>query len=211
MKKPDNDKSSWLWHRPDSRWLLRIPLGGFVMFVLGAITLGAVNFALHETSSTEFCYNCHSHDSFIRPEYEASSHFINTAGVRAECADCHLPHDNWFELVWTKAVVSLDIVPELLGRISTEEKYEAHRSTMATAVWREFKENDSEYCRSCHSFAAMQLEEQGRTAARRHSMATENGQTCIDCHFGIVHREPADAEEILERLDRERDPAASGD
>ena len=76
------------------RSLMGISLSGLVAFVLGAAALGTTNFILHETSSTEFCYECHSHDAFIRPEYESSTHFQNSSGVRAQCADCHLPHNN---------------------------------------------------------------------------------------------------------------------
>ena len=139
----DKNASSSLWRKPSRKWQLGVPLGGFLAFVLGAIALGTTNYVVHKTSETEFCYMCHSHENFIRPEYEASSHFSNAAGVRAGCADCHLPHDNWFDLMWTKAVVSLDIVPELAGKLDTAEKYEAHRAEMAQAVWREFNENDS--------------------------------------------------------------------
>lgn len=203
MSEQDQDSKSVWWRKPSSKWLLGIPLGGFVAFGLGAVALGTMNFVLHETSSTEFCYTCHSHDAFIRPEYEASSHFVNVSGVRAGCSDCHLPHDNWFELVWTKAVVSLDIIPEVMGKLDTAEKYEAHRAEMAEDVWRQFKANDSKFCRSCHAFEAMDLEVQGRSTARRHSQATERGQTCIDCHYGIVHKEPENTEEILDALTAE--------
>ncbi len=203
MRDPTREDGKGIWDKPKSKWLLGIPLGGLAAFVLGAIALGGTNYLLHETSATEFCYVCHSHDSFIRPEYEASSHFSNMAGVRAECADCHLPHDNWFEFVWTKAVVSLDIIPELTGKLDTAEKYEAHRAEMAESVWRQFKENDSRFCRSCHSYEAMDLDAQERRTARQHSRAPENGETCIDCHYGIVHEEPETAEEIIERLQAE--------
>ena len=195
------EKAGNAWKRPSSKWLFGIPFGGFIAFALGAIALGTTNAVLHASSTTEFCYACHSHEQFIRPEYEASSHFINAAGVRAQCADCHLPHDNWFALVWTKAVVSLDIIPELAGKLDTAEKYEAHRAEMAESVWRQFKKNDSQFCRSCHSTEAMDLEEQGRATARKHTR--DKGETCIDCHYGIVHREPAHADEIMERLQEE--------
>lgn len=194
------EKKSGIWAKPGSKWLLGIPLGGFIAFVFGAVALGSTNYVLHQTSSTEFCYLCHSHEAFIKPEYEASSHFKNLTGVRAECADCHLPHDNWFELVWTKAVVSLDIIPEMMGKLDTAEKYEEHRAEMATSVWRQFRENDSKFCRSCHSYEAMDLENQERRTARQHSRAAENGETCIDCHYGIVHVAPENADEILENL-----------
>lgn len=200
MSENEQRPSSRLWKRPTKKWLLGIPLGGFLAFVVGAIALGTTNYILHETSSTEFCYACHSHDAFIRPEYEASSHFKNASGVRAGCSDCHLPHDNWFELTWTKMVVSLDIIPEVMGKLDTAEKYESHRAEMAESVWRQFKDNDSKFCRSCHSFDSMDLESQDRRAARRHSGAAENGETCIDCHYSIVHKEPDGTEAIMERI-----------
>jgi nitrate/TMAO reductase-like tetraheme cytochrome c subunit len=209
MADANNEKRAGFWRKPSSKWLLGIPLGGFVAFVAGAMALGTTNYVLHETSSTEFCYACHSHDQFIRPEYEASSHFINTAGVRAGCSDCHLPHDSWFELVWTKAVVSLDIIPEVMGKLDSAGKYEAHRAEMAESVWRQFKDNDSKFCRSCHAVDAMDLEAQGHSTARRHTSAREKGETCIDCHYGIVHKEPEDASDILDRIDAERaEPSA---
>ncbi len=198
----DSSEGRWsrLWKQPSQKWLLGIPVGALIAFGIGAVALGTMNYALHATSSTEFCYSCHSHENFIKPEYEASSHFINQAGVRAGCADCHLPHDSWFQLVWTKAVVSLDVIPELMGEIDTAEKYEDHRARMAESVWRQFKDNDSAFCRSCHSLEAMDLDAQGRKVARRHSKAEERGETCIDCHYGIVHAEPENADDIIDRL-----------
>ena len=200
MNDPIDEQQKSVWDRPARKWLLGIPLGGFIAFALGAVALGSTNYILHETSSTEFCYACHSHEAFIKPEYESSSHFSNLSGVRAECADCHLPHDNWFELVWTKAVVSLDIIPEMMGKLDTQEKYDEHRAEMAASVWKQFRGNDSKFCRSCHSLDAMDLETQERRKARRHSQAAENGDTCIDCHWGIVHTPPENAEEILDSL-----------
>jgi len=194
-----------LWSKPKLKWLLGVPIGGFLAFGLGMMALGTTNFALHATSTTEFCFTCHSHEVNIRPEYEASSHFANTSGVRAGCGDCHLPHDNWFELTWTKAVVSLDIIPELMGKLSTPEKYEAHRAEMAEAVWHQFKNNDSKFCRSCHSFDAMNLEAQERRTARRHTRAQEEGQTCVQCHYGIVHKLPEGADDMIETIFAEAD------
>jgi nitrate/TMAO reductase-like tetraheme cytochrome c subunit len=210
MSELNKSKISKVWKQPSKKWLLGIPLGGLIAFVLGAVALGTMNFVLHETSTTEFCYSCHSHEAFIKPEYEASSHFVNQAGVRAGCSDCHLPHDNWFEYVWTKAVVSLDIIPEIMGKLDTAEKYEAHRAEMAESVWRQFKENDSKFCRGCHSVEAMDLEAQGRSTARRHSKAAERSETCIDCHYGIVHQEPEGADQTIENLQEEYKIATSG-
>jgi nitrate/TMAO reductase-like tetraheme cytochrome c subunit len=187
---------SRLWARPKSRWLLGVPVGGLLMLGVGAVGLGSVNWAVHQTSSTEFCFACHSHQQFIRPEYEASSHFKNAVGVRAGCSDCHLPHDNWFELMYTKVLVSSDLVREIAGKISTKEKFEANRGEMAQKVWKQMLANDSRFCRSCHSFQAMDLKEQGGMPARMHTQAMQSGKTCIECHRGIVHALPENAEQL---------------
>ena len=178
-----------LWQQHNKWWLLGIPLGGFLMLGLGAIGLGVTNFVVHETSSTEFCFSCHSHETNIRAEYEASSHFANRTGVRAACSDCHLPKDNWFELMATKVIVSADIIPELTGKLDTPEKWEEHRREMAEKVWADFRENDSRYCRSCHIDTAMK--NNSPMAERMHAMARDKGKTCIDCHKGLVHKLPS--------------------
>ncbi len=182
----NNEERGWFWKKPRRKWLLGIPVGGVVAFFLGAIALGGFNTALHMSSETEFCFACHSHELNIRPEYEASSHAHNAAGVRAECSDCHLPRP-WFEYVWTKMVVSLDIIPELQGVISTEEKYEARRGELKRKVWTHYKENGSEYCMHCHQWEHMAAESQSKMATRMHERAQERGQTCIDCHRGLAH------------------------
>jgi trimethylamine-N-oxide reductase (cytochrome c) cytochrome c-type subunit TorY len=171
-------------------------VGGLLMLVVGAGALGSMNWVVHKTSETSFCYTCHSHQSFIRPEYEQSSHFRNASGVRAGCSDCHLPHDNWFELMYTKALVSADVITELRGKIGTAEKYEAQRGHMAQEVWQQMLANDSKFCRSCHSFDAMNLEAQRRMPGRMHANAMESGKTCIECHRGIVHALPENAEQL---------------
>lgn len=187
-----------LWRRPRARWACGIPLGGVVAFFLGAAALGAFDWVMHQTSTNEFCYSCHSHEAFVRPAYEASLHFSNASGVRADCADCHLPEE-FFSLVWTKAVVSLDIIPELTGKISTAEKYEAHREAMSESVWEQFRANDSQFCRSCHAVEAMSLEAQSSMAARIHANLESGGRTCIDCHQRIVHQMPAATEIDVDR------------
>ena len=203
----ESKKGWWarLWARPNSKWLLGIPLGGFLAVGVGAAGLGTLNYTLHASSETEFCYACHSHEKFIKPEYEASSHFKNQAGVQAACKDCHLPdmETDWFEYVTKKIIVSKDIIPELAGALATEEKFEAFRPHGAEKVWRKMKANDSKYCRKCHSIDNMDLEAQGRFTSRRHSTAEKRGQTCIDCHYGIVHKLPENATDILARIDEE--------
>ena len=179
-----------LWQTPNNRWLPAASLGGLVMLMLGAAGLGVTNFIVHKTSENEFCFSCHSHEVNIRAEYEASSHFANRTGVRASCADCHLPKDSWLELMTTKVIVSADIIPEFSGKLDTPEKWEHHRSEMAERVWHEYRENDSKFCRNCHLPEATRTNLQSSMAATMHAAGSKSGRTCIDCHKGLVHALP---------------------
>lgn len=186
MSNNDEKRRGWFWKRPHSKWLLGIPIGAVVAFFLGGIALAGFNTALDMTSKTEFCFACHSLELNIKPEYMASSHAFNAAGVRAECKDCHLP-EAWFPYVKKKIIVSLDIIPELQGVISTEEKYEARRGKLKRKVWAHYLENESEYCMHCHQWETMAAEPQSRMATRMHERAQERGQSCIYCHRGLAH------------------------
>ena len=171
--------------------LFGIPTIGLVAFALGVFALGGFNWAMEVTSETGFCLSCHEMEAFVYPEYQASIHYSNAAGIRAECVDCHLPSHNWFAKVATKIYVSKDLWFHLTGKIATPERYEMHRLEMAQREWDRLAANDSRECRSCHTFAAMDNEAQARFAARRHEAAVAEGQTCIDCHRGVAHTLPA--------------------
>ncbi len=81
------------------------------------------------------------------------------------------------------------------------KKYEAYRWNMASRVWAKMKATDSRECRNCHDFENMNLDEQDRSARKKHGRATEKGQTCIDCHKGIAHIEPDEPEEEEDQAD----------
>jgi len=157
--------------------------------IIGWLTLGGTTAVMHYTSSTEFCTSCHSME-IPYEEYEGSIHFSNAKGIRAECADCHIPSDP-VDYVITKIRASKDIYHEFVtGKIDTEDKYEEHRMAMAETVWAQLRANDSATCRSCHEFDAMDTYEQSENAAKMHQYGQENNQTCIDCHKGVAHFAP---------------------
>ena len=75
------------------------------------------------------------------------------------------------------------------------KKYNANRWKMANSVWDKMRASNSRECRNCHDFENMDLDTQSRSARKQHGRATEKGETCIDCHKGIVHIEPDEPEE----------------
>lgn len=164
-----------------------------LVFAAGMIAAGLFNVGLSATNTTEFCTDCHSMKINLE-EYKETPHYKNTSGVRASCADCHVPKQFVPKMI-AKVMAYKDVLHEILGTIDTKEKYESHRWEMANRVWDKMKANDSRECRSCHDYDQMDLSEQDRSARKRHARAVDEGRTCIDCHKGIAHEEPDEPEE----------------
>jgi cytochrome c-type protein NapC len=164
-----------------------------LVFLAGVVFTGLFNIGLSATNQMEFCTDCHSMKVNLE-EYKETLHYKNASGVRADCADCHVPKQFGPKMI-AKVLAYKDVLHEILGTIDTKEKYEAHRWDMASRVWAKMKANDSRECRSCHALDQMDLAEQDRSARKRHARAEDEGKTCIDCHKGIAHEEPDEPEE----------------
>lgn len=167
--------------RRSRAWLWLLLLG----IIIGAALLAGTATVMHKTSDTAFCISCHTMEQPLA-EYQGSIHFQNTKGIRAECADCHVPHQP-IDYLLTKVAALKDVYGEVTGKIDTPEKYEAHKLAMAQSVWDTLKKNDSATCRSCHSYDAMDVIAQKPEARQQHPVAIKNGETCIDCHKGVAH------------------------
>lgn len=169
------------------------------VFFLGFLSFGAMNLFFSVTNEMEFCTSCHSMKINLE-EYKETVHYQNSMGVRATCSDCHVPK-TFFRKVKAKIIASKDVYHEYIGNFAVSkdikndpekyaEHYEKYRWQMANAVWDKMRASDSAECRTCHTYEAMDFEEQGRSAQRRHPRAMEDGKTCIDCHQGIAHKMP---------------------
>ena len=177
-----------LW-RPSTRFALGtlIIIGG----IGGILFWGAFNWAMEVSNTESFCISCHEMRNTVYKELQETVHYANRTGVRAVCSDCHVPKE-WHYKVLRKMQATVNELPKkVLGTIDTPEKFEAQRLALAQHVWATMKANDSRECRNCHSMASMDLEKQVRPAQRRHKVALEKGQTCIECHQGIAHKLPA--------------------
>lgn len=160
-----------------------------VGFLLGALFWGGFNWTVEATSSNEFCLSCHELRDNVYEHYAQSSHYSNVSGIRVGCADCHVPQD-LVGKVRRKLQGINEIYHHFAGTISTPEKFEANRARMAQKVWATFEANDSATCRTCHSFDAMTIAAQSAEAQKNHPVAIEEGDTCISCHKGLVHKMP---------------------
>ena len=158
--------------------------------VVGGALIGAGAATLHLTATEQFCSSaCHEMKNNVTAEFKGTIHDKNRSGVRATCADCHIPHE-LVPMMIRKIEASREVWGHLTGYIDTPAKFEKARHTMAVREWTRMKKNDSQECRNCHDAAAMDPEKQSETARARHAKAKAEGTTCIDCHFGIAHKEP---------------------
>jgi len=187
-------ESRWqrLWRKPRSRWLLGIPVGGFLFLGIGAAAWGGFNAGLHYSNTFAFCTSCHEMKDSMLPEYLVSSHGKNAAGFRAICSDCHVPRD-FMPKMGAKIAASYNELPKwVTGSRRPKEKFEAARVEMARNVLAKMRATDSRECRGCHSIDAMDKEAQDSSAAKKHDAVRmkERGETCVDCHQGIGHELP---------------------
>jgi nitrate/TMAO reductase-like tetraheme cytochrome c subunit len=174
--------------RPSARWsVLALLVTGAVV---GFVATAGTQVMVEVTGTDAFCgTTCHSMQ-WVAKEHATSVHAVNHAGVKAGCHDCHIPK-HYPELLWYKAKAGTkDIVGEIAGVISTEEKFKKERKRMAEHVWEEYKANDSQSCRNCHKFDAEIVKKQKEFVQPMHQQVLEGKATCIDCHKGIAHTAP---------------------
>ena len=195
--------SSWwsILRRPSLRYsLLTLLLAGFVG---GIVFWGGFNTAMEATNTMPFCKSCHEMRAYVYEEYSTKIHYQNRTGVQATCSDCHVPKE-WFHKVIRKIQASRELYHWALGSIRTPEQFEAKRLTLAKNVWASMKRTDSRECRNCHTIESMNPEFQQPRARKSHLDAMAAGNTCIDCHKGIAHKNVRDllSDEELEELEK---------
>jgi cytochrome c-type protein NapC len=162
-----------------------------VGFVSGIVFWGGFNTVMEATNTLGFCTSCHEMRDNVFKEYSTTIHYQNRTGVQATCSDCHVPKD-WVHKFIRKIQASNEVFHWALGSVNTPEKFDAKRLTLAGNVWRQMKETDSRECRNCHTIESMNPEFQRPRARKQHLSAMEAGNTCIDCHKGIAHKNVRD-------------------
>ena len=160
-----------------------------VGFVAGVVFWGGFNTVVEATNTEQFCIGCHEMKDNVYREYTETIHYRNRTGVRAVCADCHVPHD-WGPKMLRKIQASRELYGKVMGTVDTREKFEAKRLELAEREWARMKANHSLECRNCHSMDSMDTEKQKPRAKKSHELAVKNNDPCIACHKGIAHHKP---------------------
>jgi cytochrome c-type protein NapC len=164
-------------------------VAGLIGLFAGAVVFAGTTAGLAWTNTEAFCTGCHEMRDNVYAEYKDTIHDKNRSGVRATCPDCHVPHELGPKLI-RKVQATGELWGAITGKIDTKEKFQAHRYDMAKHVWKRMKTTDSLECRNCHSVAGFSKDLQSEKAQTRHAKGIAEGKTCIDCHFGIAHKEP---------------------
>ncbi len=177
---------AWLGRHAPLKLAIVAALLGLSVGVAGMLGSTA---GLAWTNTEKFCIGCHEMKDNAYAEFKGTIHDSNRSGVRATCPDCHVPREFGPKMV-RKVHATWELYGALIGKIDTKEKFEKHRYEMAKRVWLSMKETDSRECRNCHSREGMSKELQSDKAQARHAKGVAEGKTCVDCHFGIAHKEP---------------------
>ncbi|CDL00048.1 nitrate reductase, cytochrome c-type,periplasmic [Magnetospirillum gryphiswaldense MSR-1 v2] len=194
MTRHRSDGKHWLaglWRAftsPSARWSFGAILiaGG----IGGVLLWGGFNTFMEYTNTLEFCVSCHEMETTVYQEYKKSPHYENASGVRAVCADCHVPKD-WGAKVLRKIQASSEIFHKLAGTVDTPEKFEAKRRQLAERVWATMKANNSRECRNCHEYQAMAFHKQRTESQQKMQLeAAPKNMACVECHKGIAHKFP---------------------
>ena len=161
-----------------------------VSFTIVGIALSAgYGTAVQYTNTLGFCaHTCHEMENTVYQEYTHSKHFKNEFGVVVACPQCHVPQDDWFHTMGHKFLATFELWDHWMGRVGTNEKFEAHRVELAKAVWKGFEETNARECKHCHAYANMVLDDQRPSIRAQHTDAMKTDENCLDCHKGLTHK-----------------------
>lgn len=167
-------KTSWFWV-----WL-------FVLVVVPVAVMASwagTEYLIKKSSGAEFCTTCHTMER-MGSTFASSTHGGNNRlGFRAKCADCHLPHDNAANYLFTKIKTGMrDMWAQLT--------YDPERPT----DWREKRKQRHHYvfdsgCMKCHSDKASGKDpaHPAYFAGGASPFAGQDKFRCVDCHFYVGH------------------------
>ncbi|MGY4107194.1 MULTISPECIES: cytochrome c3 family protein [Aeromonas] len=166
----------------------RMKFGLLLACVLGLVSLGISLIGAEVVKATgdeRFCGSCHE----MKPMVEAYRHDIhggsNRVGFKAECADCHLPHDNTFNYLLKKATSGLNDVYKVTLTDTSKIDWLGKRDRREEFVY------DSG-CLSCHQGLLEKTVATNPKSLQMHAHYQEMQQKgeklqCVSCHVTIGH------------------------
>ncbi len=138
---------------------------------------------------TAGCAECHA---YPYEEYRESAHYDNELEVRPGCVGCHDPHSvreilHWKFIYLNKGVIGESPFHAVSNSLRDIEMWENElRPKQAAKVRQQMVENKSEKCLTCHKTESVWWQDIGQ-----HKTMEEQGLSCINCHYNLVHADVA--------------------
>ncbi len=156
-------------------------------------------------STDAVCTYCH-----LEREYDATvrlsmttPHAATPEGGQTRCVECHLPTGLWAAtFAYTHYASATDLFGHFRDRDGERANDWIPMSTARAYRTRDrYFEYDSAPCRTCH--IETEIKPKRKRGQRAHAKALKNKETCIECHYNLVHREI----EVRETAFQKPDPA----
>lgn len=161
-----------------------ILLTGLVGIFVGLIFSWVLYEGLHRTSDDKFCVICHEMKPMVAA-YNNDPHGGNgKTGIKVTCVTCHLPHDNVFAYILTKA--RNGVVEGAIHFFGDPDKidWQANRAKKEHFV-------EESACIGCHTnFKTNEaISEKGRKMHAHYDelKTTDKAIACVSCHVEVGH------------------------
>ena len=159
---------------------------GFSLLFAAIFTVGGHE-VMKATSGEKFCLLCHSWMDPMGQAYNNDVHGgKNTKGLKAECASCHLPHENMAYYIGKK------------GLNGVSEGWHMIFNDPEQKDWLKNREHRKEYvfdsgCMECHP-AILEVNATNKSIDQMHAMykefkGTEKEMKCTTCHLHVGHKD----------------------
>jgi len=161
-------KRLYKWLIPPPKWRLPVALAAGIFVGLALFTFRLSNALSYLSDDPETCVNCH----VMYPQY--ATWFHSSHREVAHCNDCHVPHDNFFNMYYFKAqdgmrhatIFTMRSEPQVI-RILEAGRNVVHQN-----------------CIRCHSNV---LADARMTSYDQQFNHQRNERICWDCHRETPH------------------------
>ena len=164
----------------------KIVLWVIVLALIPVVVLASwagTEYLLESSSGAEFCSGCHTMEPMVISYAQTKHAGNNKFGIKAECADCHLPHDRAVNYLYTKVKNGvIDAWRELTYDEKNPTDWVEKRKTRHQYVF------DSG-CLQCHSEKSINDDPSHPRyfSGGNNPFIGQDKFRCVDCHFYVGH------------------------
>lgn len=161
----------------------------FILIIIVAfVSFFGGNYLVTKTSDDKFCVSCHEWMDPMTNAYHNSNHGGNSSlGVKAKCAECHLPHDDSkIAYMFKKAANGISEVTYMLFHDAKSMDWEKNRQRRDEYVF------DSG-CLNCHTNIGKEPSK-SQNVKQMHAKWLEfkdskgsEKLSCVSCHKNVGH------------------------